>query len=244
MTTPTISRRERRRAETVREILDAAERQLTEVGVQALSLRAVAREIGMTVQSLYNYFTSRDELITALVAAAHDDLADAVEAARDAHRGSDAGERVLATAHAYRSWAVANPTRFGLAYGMPMVDYAAPPDGPTTVGPRRVAALFSETVFDGWTLEQLRSVELPDTSAELHATLRSAPGPTGELPPAAAALFLVAWGRMHGMVTLEVFGHLDWMGDTAADLFDSGLRLLVADLQRLQAAAAGGPSDK
>jgi AcrR family transcriptional regulator len=231
------TRRERRRTETVQEILDAAERQLAEVGVQALSLRAVAREIGMTVQSLYHYFASRDDLITALVAQAHDDLADAVENARTAQRDADRRTRLLAVARAYRDWAVANPVRFGVAYGMPMADYAAPVDGPTTVGPRRMAAVFADVVFDGWTRRELERVELPDAPPALLPALDDAPGATGELPPAAAALFLVAWGRMHGMVSLEAFGHTAWLGAAGADLFDAAMRLLVDDMERLRTGA-------
>lgn len=239
--TGTLNRQQRRRAETVQEILDAAERQLAEVGVQALSLRAVARDIGMTVQALYHYFTGRDDLITALVAAAHDDLADAVEAAYDEHRAAGQEDHVLAVARAYRAWAVANPTRFGLAYGMPMANYAAPPEGPTTVGPRRMAALFAEAMFHGWSVEELESVTLTGVAPGLYPALQSTPGPASALPPAAAAWLIVAWGRMHGMVTLEVFGHLDWTGAAAPEaLFDVAMRLLFRDTDRQRAAAPDG----
>src|SRR4051812_40476901 len=73
--------RERRRAAAVREILEAAERQIAEDGPAALSLRAVARSLGMTVQALYHYFPSRDDLVTALIAKAYDALAEAVRTA-------------------------------------------------------------------------------------------------------------------------------------------------------------------
>ena len=78
------SLRDRRRAQTVREIKDATLAQLAEAGPGALSLRAVARSVGMTVQSIYHYFDSRDALLTALVADAHHGLADAVQAAAEA----------------------------------------------------------------------------------------------------------------------------------------------------------------
>ncbi len=239
MTSATRTRRERRRAETVEEILDAAERQLAEVGVQGLSLRAVARAIGMTVQSLYHYFAGRDDLITALVARAHDDLADAVEAAREAHAAEAPDDRMVAVARAYRDWAVAQPTRFGLAYGVPSADYTAPVDGPTSVGPRRLSAVFVDAVFAGWTPAELAAVTLPGAADGLLGALGHTPGPTADLPPAATALFLVAWGRMHGMVTLEVFGHLTWTGAPAGELFDTAMRLLAADLRALRERARG-----
>ena len=88
MVTADSTVRERRRAETVREIKQAAVEQLAEVGVGALSLRGVARAVGMTVQSLYHYFDSRDALLTALIGDAHHALADAAQAAADATRGA------------------------------------------------------------------------------------------------------------------------------------------------------------
>lgn len=226
-------RRGRRRAETVREILDAAERRLAEAGPRGLSLRAVARDLGMTVQALYHYFTGRDDLVTALVAAAHDDLADAVEQARDGLGGVAPGDRVLGAARAYRAWAVANPSRFGLAYGMPLADYVAPENGDTAVGPARMGRVFAEAVFADWTPQQLHALVLP-AGPPAAAPPASHHPVTAGLPPAAAALLVTAWGRMHGMVVLEVFGHLTWTGTDPAQQFDTAMRLLVQDLHRLR----------
>jgi hypothetical protein len=100
-----------------------------------------------------------------------------------------------------------------------------------------MAAVFADVVFDGWTRRELERVELPDAPPALLPALDDAPGATGELPPAAAALFLVAWGRMHGMVSLEAFGHTAWLGAAGADLFDAAMRLLVDDMERLRTGA-------
>ena len=241
MATPTLSRRDRRRAATVQEILDAAERRLNEGGVHSLSLRAIARDVGLTPQALYYYFSSRDDLVTALVARAHDALADAVDAAHAAHLDDNADERLLAMTQAYREWAVTNPTRFGIAYGLPMTDYSAPAEGPTVAGPRRVAAAFTRSVFEQWTPDQVRAVTLRHAPATLTDTLRDiGDGPLGDLPPGAAALVVVAWGRMHGPVALEVFGHLGWVGSAAADLFTAAMRQLVDDLARVRDGARPG----
>lgn len=93
-----LSLRQRRRAAAVQEILDAAERHITEHGPAALSLRAIARSLGMTVQALYHYFPSRDDLVTALIAKAYDALTEAVQAAVDAATDDSARERVLVAA--------------------------------------------------------------------------------------------------------------------------------------------------
>ena len=140
------SLRQRRRAAATREIVDAAERHVTEHGPHALSLRAVARELGMTVQGLYHYFPNRDALVTALVTKAYDDLADAVTAAVDAAAGEPAGRRFVAATEGYRHWAVTHVERFQLLYGAPLRHYEAPAEGPTTQAMRRMGNLPARTV--------------------------------------------------------------------------------------------------
>ncbi len=228
-----ITRRERRRADTVQEILDAAEQQLAQHGPQGLAFRAVAREVGMTVQSLYHYFDSRDDMVTALVAAAHTGLAEAVEAARDAHPGAGRRVRLLAASEAYRHWAVSYPRRFQLAYGMPLADYEAPADGPTTRAARRVGSVFVELIFAGWSDVQLQQVALTRGAPDLDAVLRSLPKEfVADLPPGATALALTMWSRMHGLVVLEVFGHMRWLGDQAGALFSAAMSELADDVER------------
>ena len=128
--------RERRRAETVGEIKAAALQQLAEGGTGALSLRGVARSVGMTVQSLYHYFDSRDALLTALVADAHHRLADAVQAAAEATRGRPPLQRRLAATAAYRDWALANRSAFLLLYGTPVPGFTPAADSGRPARPR------------------------------------------------------------------------------------------------------------
>ena len=89
------------RAEIERRIREAGREQLSEFGAAGLSLRAVARELGMVSSAVYRYVASRDDLLTLLLVEAYDDLADAVGAARagaDSHR-----ERIAASAAAMRA---------------------------------------------------------------------------------------------------------------------------------------------
>ncbi|MEU9190545.1 TetR/AcrR family transcriptional regulator [Streptomyces sp. NPDC048484] len=232
--TAPLSLRQRRRAAATQEILDAAERQIAEHGPAALSLRAVARSLGMTVQGLYHYFPSRDELVTALIAKAYDAMAEAVRTAvEDAAADDSPVERLVIATEGYRRWAIANPERFQLLYGTPLRYYEAPADGPTTQAMRRMAAIFEREMYGEFTEAQLAAADTPGLSPSFLACADRLP-PTGrrELPPPAIALFMGAWGHMHGMVVLEVFGHTTFLGDHQAEIFRMSMRNLIEDIHR------------
>ena len=74
------SLRARVRAGMIDEIKAVARRHLTTDGAN-LSLRAVARDMGMVSSAIYRYFASRDDLLTALILDAYNSLGSAVEAA-------------------------------------------------------------------------------------------------------------------------------------------------------------------
>ncbi|AUH39918.1 TetR/AcrR family transcriptional regulator [Streptomyces sp. CMB-StM0423] len=229
---PPPSLRERRRTVAVREIVDAAEAHITEHGPAALSLRAVARGLGMTVQALYHYFPSRDALLTTLITKTYDDLAAAVQEAADA-AGPGGGAGFAAATEGYRRWAVANPERFQLIYGTPLRYYAAPAEGPTTQAVRRMSAVFEREMFRGYGRDRLAAAGIPPLSPELHAVLDGLRGSDpAALPPAAVALLFSAWGHMHGLVVLEVFGHTAFLGDHRAELFRLSMHNLLTDIRR------------
>ncbi|MFE7130134.1 TetR/AcrR family transcriptional regulator [Streptomyces sp. NPDC057638] len=237
------SLRERRRAAAVQEIVDAAERHIVENGPASLSLRAVARDLGMTVQALYHYFPSWADLLTALIVKAYDDMADAVQAAVDtAAEGSDP-PRVLVAAEAYRHWAVTHPERFQLIYGTPLRQYEAPADGPTTRAMIRMSRIFQCVMFEGFTQAQLAAADHPPLSPSLRAHLAQfPPDGLGALPPPAVALLLNAWGHLHGLVVLEVSGHTVFLGGHQAEIFRMGMRNMVEDVRSRIPAAAPGTS--
>src|SRR4029079_19612806 len=147
--------RDRRRAETVAEIKAAALDQLAVAGTAGLSLRGVARAVGMTVQSLYHYFDSRDALLSALVTDSHNALADATEAAAAATRGQPPRERRLATTGAFRAWALANPPACLLLCGTPLPGVDPAPGSESGSAALRLAGPFADVVFDGWTPDQI-----------------------------------------------------------------------------------------
>src|SRR5215467_13783584 len=124
--------RQRARAELTREIKEAARRQLAETGAPQLSLRAVARELGMVSSALYRYFPSRDDLLTALIIDGYEALGAAVEEAEAACVPSDLAGRYRATCRAVRAWALVHPHEYALLYGSPVPGYRAPEE---TIGP-------------------------------------------------------------------------------------------------------------
>ncbi|GAA5141010.1 TetR/AcrR family transcriptional regulator [Pseudonocardia adelaidensis] len=223
--------RERRRAETVQEIKAAALVQLAEGGPGGLSLRAVARAVGMTVQSLYHYFDSRDELLTALVIDGHRALAAAVAEAADASRGRPQAERLFAASNAYRRWALANRPAFLLLYGTPVPGYEPPSREEVTGAAASLAEPFLDVVFDGWSAEQLAGVPLQPGAERL----AGADATRVPLPPGALALFYELRAQMHGLVMLELVGHLAPVNDHGEDLFRGMISRAAAELAALRA---------
>lgn len=127
---PTVPRtaRDRARAEITAEILDAARQHLAREGAAALSLRAVARDVGMVSSAVYRYVPNRDALLTMLIIDAYDSLGAVVEKAESAVAREERLGRFLAICHAVRGWALAHPHEYALIYGTPVPGYAAPED--------------------------------------------------------------------------------------------------------------------
>jgi AcrR family transcriptional regulator len=120
MTTTTPSRRERLRTATVTEIKDAARRLLVGGGPQAISLRAIARDMGMTAPAIYRYFDSLDALVIAVVSDFFDELREDIEKIAVAHADGDAVTRISMMARGFRQWALHHPAEFALMFGSPV----------------------------------------------------------------------------------------------------------------------------
>jgi AcrR family transcriptional regulator len=222
-------RRERVRQATVEEIKAVARAQMAAEGTAGVNLRAIAREMGMTAPALYRYFASRDDLVTALVTDAYDALADAMEAAVEAAGPGGHAERVRAAFSAFRAWGLAHPTEFALIFGSPIPGYVAPET--TRPAGVRHTDLLGRLLADAWAdgaLDPDRiGVRVPPALARQVTELqRRRGGP--DLPAPVLAFGLGAWARLHGLVTLEVFGHLaPAVGDGTA-LFEQELEAIVA----------------
>ena len=217
MTAQTL--RARVRAEMIEEIKATARRHLAVDGAN-LSLRAVARDLGMVSSAVYRYFASRDELLTALILDAYNSLGVATEQAEGAVARSDLLGRWLATCRGVRDWARAHPHEYALIYGSPVPGYAAPPD---TVAPAsRVPLLLVAILRDGHERGRVRaerSERIPRVVRTELAQLGRQPG-LGGLPEAVLARGVTVWVHLFGLISFELFGRLDGVIDDLDAYFD------------------------
>lgn len=206
MTRAPATARARARAELTSEIKATARRQLREVGAPGLSVRAVARELGMVSSAVYRYFPSRDDLLTALIIDAYEAVGDAAEAAAAASKGHVV-KRFTAVATAIRAWAVANPHDYALIYGSPVPGYAAPRD---TVPPAvRVSGAALGVVVAGLEAGEIETTSvgtIPRTVQRDLQRLRDAATPG--VPDEVLSRVLLAWTMVFGTISFELFGHL------------------------------------
>ena len=194
--------RERARAEITAEILAAARRYLATDGAPALSLRAIARDLGMASSALYRYFGSRDELLTRLIVDAYDALGAAAEASEAAVDRDDLPGRFAAVCRAVRTWALANPNEYALIYGSPVPGYVAPAD---TVGPAiRVSVLLMHILIDAVARGRVPAEEPLEAQALEPILSQLPPG----FPPALVQRGLMAWTGLFGAVSFELYGQL------------------------------------
>ena len=227
----TQTRRERLRAETIAEIKAAALAQIAHQGAASLSIRAVARDIGMSPAGLYRYYDGRDALLTDLITDAYTDLAVAVESAIASEQG-DVIERFAAGVRAYRRWALEQPNRFLLIFGTPVPGYAAPEGGPTVAANRRMGQAFfsvaGEALERGRFAPTARRHPTPGEEAFAQEIAEEMPG----FPPETTGVLLGAWAHWHGLVALEVGHQFDWIypeGDADA-FFEGELERLIEGL--------------
>lgn len=209
--------RERARIEITAAIKDEARRALAAEGAAKLSLRAVARELGMVSSALYRYFPSRDELLTALIVDAYNSVGAAAEEAdsRALAAGGTPRARWAAVCGSVRDWALEHPHEYALIYGSPVPGYTAPLD---TVGPAsRVGnALIGivRAAYEG------RGIALPPLPAELRPeAARMAADFAEGLPPEAAAALVAAWAQLAGLISFELFGQFDRVVEDRAAFF-------------------------
>ncbi|MFI1172685.1 TetR/AcrR family transcriptional regulator [Streptomyces melanogenes] len=221
-------RRERLRAETTAEIKKVALALMASGGPDAITLRAIAREMGMTANAIYGYFPTRDDLVTTLINDVYTALADAVDAAWEAAPVTDPAARIEAWANAFRTWALVNPQGFRLIYGDPVPGYQAPEGGPAPDAARRVCTGLTALAAAAWPhaqhLYEDSTFDWPDFDPGLLDKVRPA---VPDLPPAAVALALRLWGHLHGLVSLEVYGHLRTQTTSPQKLFLEELGQLI-----------------
>lgn len=222
-----LSRRDRLRIATIEEIKTAArELLLPPPGGGDLSLRAVAREVGMTPSAIYRYFESRQDLIEALARDALESAGAALRAADESATRTSALGRAVTMASAYRRWCLDHRAEFALVFrdgqpaGVPQVDALAFYSVPLRV-------LVEELQAD--------RVRLPEHTDDLPSVRADVLELATELAPAgvdtSTIVHLVSvWAAVHGFVCLELFGHVANILEDPDAAFERHVRLVLRSL--------------
>jgi AcrR family transcriptional regulator len=235
-------RRDRLRAATTQEIIDTARRLLVTEGPEGASLRAIAREMGMTAPALYRYFGSHEELLRNVVGSIFMDLSDYVRGA--IHAAADGAPadlssneamalKLTAACRAFRAWTLEHVPEFSLIFGSPLpgleVLHQIHAD-PTIDCGYQFGQIFLDLYADLYHRYPFPIPGDQDIEPSLRQQLARYSDITGsDLPLGALQLFLRCWVRLYGAVSLEAFGHLKFALDDAAPMFE----LMLADLASL-----------
>lgn len=224
----TSTPRSRAREQTMRDIVRIGRAHLATEGAAALSLRAVARDLGVVSSAVYRYVASRDELLTLLVVDGYGELGDAVDAALERVGREDHAGRMVAIGRAVRAWALAEPATYALLFGSPVPGYEAPSEQTTEPG-TRVARRLVEVWEDAWVAGALTLDDGPVAPRRLARDLARIRRDLGlTVPDQVVARGMFAWAALFGCVTWEVFGQ--YGADTFTDprdLFEHHLAALV-----------------
>lgn len=220
--TPVQAPRARARDELMTALKEAARARLASDGAAGLSLRAVARDLGVVSSAVYRYVESRDALLTLLILDAYDamgDVAERADAAAAARRGATPGGRWLAVCRAVREWAVHHPQEFALVYGSPVPGYAAPP---ATIAPAsRIFTVMAGVVRDAHAAGALSPPATPLPGPRLVTSDVKAVAAM-ELPRGSDLIerSLLLAITLVGALSFELFGHLHNVVTDPAAYFD------------------------
>jgi AcrR family transcriptional regulator len=224
-----LSRRDRVRAETTEEIKQTARKILVEQGPESVTLRAIARDMGMTAPALYRYFGSHEDLIKHVIGDIFTEIGAGIQAAIDA-AGPDMTGKMIAACREFRCWGLSHKAEFGLLFGTPLPTLESLHTDQDVVA--ECAAKFSGAFFalfyELWRKHPFpvpADDEIDPGLREQLARNRDALGV--DLPLGAGLVFLRCWVRLYGMVSLEAFGHLHFALDDAAPMFELTLAELA-----------------
>lgn len=197
-------------------VLEVARRQLGEVGPTALSLRSIAREIGVVPSALYRYLPGREAILTQLIQTGYERLAAAVREAEEAVPRQDHLGRWLTIWRATRDWALDHPHEYALLYGTPVVGYAAPS---STIEPATaVVLMLARVAIEAHAAGARPAAETqPELAQELRDDARTIEdalprlGVEAAMPsdPQLVLLVVDAWTTLFGAISFELFGHYE-----------------------------------
>jgi AcrR family transcriptional regulator len=199
-------------------IKQTAWRQIAESGAASLSLRAIARELGITAPAIYNYYPDRDALVTALIIDAYTSFGDAQYAARDSLPADNLEGRLRATGQAYRQWALTYPERYQLIFGAPIPGYVAPMEQTFPAAARALSCLVSvvEAIRVAGRLKADSFPQVTPGHEEAFGMWKQFGSQAGPLSFFVAVLI---WARVHGLVSLEISGNIPPFGVSPEALY-------------------------
>jgi AcrR family transcriptional regulator len=201
-----------------------------------VSLRAIAREMGMTAPGLYRYFDSHEELLRHVCAGMFTELArdihQAIEAAGPLEPPDPTPDQVaakltlkmVAACREFRRWALNHKAEFALLFGVPLPGLN---DGRNDIADE-CALVFAGTFFALF-LELWRTAPFGVPAPEqidpgLRDQLsRYRDALSTDIPVGAVLVFLRCWTVLYGAVAMEVFGHLSFALEDAAPMFEMTL---------------------
>lgn len=199
--------RAKARLETTAEIKRLAREQVADNGAANLSLREIAREMGMASSALYRYFASRDELLTILIIDSYDAIGDIIERADAGCARNDLSGRWRAVSLSLRTWAIANPSDYGLIFGTPVPGYEAPTD---TIAPAlRYTNVLLRLLADVQAAGCKPLITVPSTKGVSREYKRVRANLGMQLSDEMLLAGLAAWAALFGAISFELFGHVD-----------------------------------
>lgn len=190
-------------AELDQAIEKAAWLQIQQQGAAALTLRGIARQLGIAAPSIYHYYPSRDALVTALIRQAFSSLAESQRQASLAASADDYPAQLAALALAYRQWAVSLPQRYQLIFGTPIPGYVAP-EAVTLPAAASAFIPLTETLQAAFAAGRLRLERLAPLTPSLASMLQEWQQFQQGAHSEVLYLALIFWSRIHGLMMFEV----------------------------------------
>ncbi|MFJ8165876.1 TetR/AcrR family transcriptional regulator [Streptomyces sp. NPDC096136] len=223
-------RRHRVREEALADSMRIARRLLVEEGPEAVTVRAVAREMGLTAPGLYRYYAGHRELVQALVSHLYEELAAALAAAGERRPAGEPGQRLREVCRELRRWALGHPQEFVLLFAKPVADAGTAPEDAAHESSWRFGAVVLDLMVQLWRRGAVRApADLdPAWTVQLEEVREHLAGEP--VPLEAIYVFVSSWARLYGAVAVEAFGHLDFALTDAEPLFERTVGEILADL--------------
>jgi AcrR family transcriptional regulator len=229
------TRRERLRAETEREIRQAARTLLVTRGREAVTLRAIARELGITAPALYRYYDSHEDLLRQLCDDICQDMSQVLTKHLEGIDGDDVREQVRAVCHGFRRWALDHPQEFALVFASPQGTGVPPRDQFGTVFLEVAASLIASHPAPDHSHEDVPTTLHADLASFQDVLIQAVTSHgcevgAQELSLGAIYQIVQSWVRLYGHVALEVFGRFPFAVSNPEPMFDSMINQLLSDI--------------